>query len=120
VGRFRGARGGGLVEDGHAERLRLVELGAGLFAGDEVVGLLADGAGDAAAGGFDHLLGGLAGEGGERAGEDEGEAFEGGGGDALLGEHGEAECALRRSTSARFFSLEKKSRMDARPWGRCR
>lgn len=78
---------GGLVEDGDAEGASAVELGAGVFAGDEVGGLLADGGGDASSGRFDEFLGGLSGERGERAGEDEGESGEGGGGDFFLGGH---------------------------------
>ena len=84
-GRFEEGEEGGFVEDLDAELAGFVELGAGLFAGDDVVGLLGDGAGDLAAGGFDAGLGVVAGEGGQRAGEDEGEAGERGGGDALFG-----------------------------------
>ena len=86
-GRVEEGAQGGLVEDGDVEGAGAVELGAGVFAGDEVGGLLADGGGDASSGGFDEFLGGLAGEGGERAGEDEGESGEGGGGDFFLGGH---------------------------------
>ena len=78
---------GGLVEDGDVECVGAVELGAGVFAGDEVGGLPADGGGDASSGGFDEVFCGFAGEGGERAGEDEGESGEGGGGDFFLGGH---------------------------------
>src|SRR5208283_1059835 len=81
---------GGLVEDGDVEGAGAVELGAGVFACDEVGGLLADGGGDASAGRFDEFLGCLAGERGQRPGEDEGKAGEGGGGDALLGGHFQA------------------------------
>ena len=43
-------------------------------------------AGDFASGGFDFFFGGFAGERGERAGEDEGETFEGGAADAFFGD----------------------------------
>src|SRR5580704_7596513 len=88
---FKEFEEGGFVEDGHVELAGFVELGAGLFAGDEVVGFLRDGAGDFSAGGFDAGLGVVAGERGERAGEDEGEAGEGGADDALFGGEFEAE-----------------------------
>ena len=81
---FQKAEESGLVEHGHAERRGFVELRAGFFSGDEVVGFLADRAGDFAAGGLDFFFGGFAGERGQRAGEDEGEAFECGAADALF------------------------------------
>ena len=55
---------------------RAVELAAGVLAGDDVVGVLRDRAGDAGAEGFDARLGLGAGEAGEAAGEDEGLAVE--------------------------------------------
>ena len=48
---------GRLVEDRHAQLLRLVQLAAGLLAGDHGSGPLADAAGDLAAPGLDGLLG---------------------------------------------------------------
>ena len=75
----------------NAEGLRFVELGAGFFSSDDVVGLLAHRARDFAAGGFDHLLGGVASESGQGTGQHEGEAFEGGGGDVIFAGHGKAE-----------------------------
>src|SRR5690606_33526320 len=62
----------GLVEHLDAELAGAGELAAGVLAGDDVVGLLRDGAGDAAAGGLDARLRLVAGERGERAGEHEG------------------------------------------------
>ena len=56
--------------------LRLGELRAGLGAGDDPVGLLRHRAGDLAAERFDHLLGVVAGQRRQRAGEDEGLAGE--------------------------------------------
>src|SRR5690349_3647051 len=44
-----------LVDHGDAQLARLVELGAGLFAGHDVVGLLRHGTGDLAAEGLDAL-----------------------------------------------------------------
>ena len=73
---------GGLVEDRDAELAGLVELGTGLGAGHDEVGLLADAAAHLAAGLLDPVAGDLPGD-GEGAGEDEGLA-----GDALDGADG--------------------------------
>ena len=56
---------GWFVEDGDVEFLGFGEFGASFFAGDDVAGFLADGAGDFAAGGLDFLFGLVAAEGGQ-------------------------------------------------------
>src|SRR5690606_12848464 len=67
----------GLVEDPEAELAGLGLLGAGAGADDDVVGLLGDRAGGLAATGEDGLLGAVAGEVLERAGDDDRQALEG-------------------------------------------
>ena len=64
-----------LGQDADAQFPRFVELGAGILAGHHVAGLLAHGAGDFAAGLLDQLLGLVAAQGGQGAGEDEGLAL---------------------------------------------
>ncbi len=80
---------GGFVADGEVELLGFGEFGSGVGAGDDVIGVLADGVGHGAAGGADEAGGFLAWEVGEGAGEDEGFAGErqgvGGGRGALRG-----------------------------------
>src|SRR6478736_2697737 len=61
-----------LVDDRHAELLRLVEFRTRLGAGQHVAGLLADTAADLAAGGLDFRAGLVARHGRQRAGEHEG------------------------------------------------
>src|SRR5699024_4732664 len=63
---------GGFIQYRHTQLLGLVALAAGLGAGNDVVGLAGDTAGDAPAAGFDVLLGLVTGEILELAGEDEG------------------------------------------------
>ena len=64
---------GGLVEDGHAQRLGLGELGAGVGARHHVGRLLRDAAGHLGAQRFEGRAGLLPGEAGQAAGEDEGQ-----------------------------------------------
>ena len=107
----------------HAERLRLVELAAGLLAGDDVVGLLRHAAGRLAAERFDQLLDLLAAVVRQRAGHDERLAGEAG----VAGRRGSL-CprsasrrgrAVPRSSSRRRSS--GRSRGCSRPAaGRCR
>src|ERR1035441_5332783 len=61
-----------LVDDLHAELLRLVQLGTGFRAGDDVIDFLADAAADFAARCLDLRRGLLALEARQRAGQDEG------------------------------------------------
>src|SRR5690606_22858471 len=61
-----------LAQHLHAELGGLGGLGAGVFADDDVIGLLGDGGGDLGAEGFGAGLGLVAGHLGQRAGEDDG------------------------------------------------
>jgi hypothetical protein len=66
------------IKDFHTELLRLFEFAAGFFSCYDVIGFVADGTSDLASGRFDLFFGLIAGKCGQCAGEDEGEAFEGG------------------------------------------
>ena len=65
-----------LINDFHAEFLRLVALGAATFSGEDITCLRGDGAADFASFGFDEFLHCIAVD-AEGAGDNEGEAREG-------------------------------------------